>query len=200
MPYGGFSSIRNQVKAMAELAKAGQIRAIGVSNFSAKQMEQASGLLRADGLTLASNQVQISLLKRGIERNGVLETAKRLGVTLIAFSPLRSGFLTGRFHDDPALLAAMPRVRRVLSGFDAKSIERTRPLIDELRAIGKAYGVTPGQVALAWVITYYGETVVAIPGASKPRQAEESMGAMELRLTEKELDRLSEVSAVVSAR
>jgi aryl-alcohol dehydrogenase-like predicted oxidoreductase len=200
LPYGGFSSIRSQVLAMAELAKAGQVAAVGVSNFSAKQMELAAEILRQHGLTLASNQVQISLLKRDIEDNGVLDTARRLEVTLIAYSPLRSGLLTGRFHDDPSRLTALPRMRRLLSGFNAKRLEHTRPLIDELRAIGEAYGVTAGQVALSWVITYYGETVVAIPGASKARQAEESMAAMGLRLTEKEISRLSEVSTVISAR
>ncbi|GAB3424294.1 aldo-keto reductase family protein [Flindersiella endophytica] len=200
MPYGGLSSIRSQVVAMAKLAKAGKVSAVGVSNFSAKQMELAAEVLRRHGLTLASNQVQISLLERHIENNGVLDTARRLGVTLIAYSPLRSGVLTGRFHDDPEQLNALPRMRRLLGGLNVKRLERTRPLIDELRTIGDAYGVTAGQVALSWVITYYGESVVAIPGASKPRQAEESAAAMRLRLTEKELDRLSEVSAVVSAR
>jgi diketogulonate reductase-like aldo/keto reductase len=67
-------------------------------------------------------------------------------------------------------------------------------LIEELRAIAGSYGVTPGQVALNWLITFYGDTVLAIPGASKPRHAKESAGAMAFTLTEKELDRLDELS------
>lgn len=191
-PFGGFSSLRVQVEAMAALAVTGRVTSVGVSNFSARQMELASAVLASRGLRLASNQVQISLLRRGIERNGVLAAARRLGVTLIAYSPLRSGLLTGRFHDDPSLLATLSFTRRTIGRFTAKTIERTRPLIDELRAIGNAYGVSVAQVALNWVITHYGDTVVAIPGASKPAQAKESADVLGFELTERERERLTE--------
>ncbi|TDE15841.1 aldo/keto reductase [Jiangella asiatica] len=198
MPHGGFSSIASQVRTMAELRAAGKIGAIGVSNFSAAQMERAHQVLREYGLPLASNQVQINFVERGIEREGVLEAARRLGVTLIAMSPLRTGLFTGAFHDDPSRLTSMRRIRRRLAGFNARTLARTAPLIDELRAIGTAYGATVGQVALSWLTTFYGDTVVAIPGASKPRHAAESAAAMDLRLTEKELDRLDELSRGLS--
>ncbi|MCI2420187.1 aldo/keto reductase [Saccharopolyspora sp. K220] len=194
LPHGGFSSIERQVRAMAELSRAGRIASVGVSNFSARQMERASEVLRSYGLALASNQVQISLLKRDVERNGVLATARRLGVTLIAYSPLRSGVLTGKFHDDPALVKAMPRIRRLLSGLSERALVRTAPLIDELRAIAEAHGASIGQVALSWLISFYGNTVVAIPGATKPHQAKESAAAMNLRLTDQQLTRLDELS------
>ncbi|MEU6643900.1 aldo/keto reductase [Saccharomonospora sp. NPDC046836] len=194
MPHGSFSPIARQVRAMATLSRMGTIAAVGVSNFSASQMERASQVLRAHGLPLASNQLQVNLLERSIERNGVLESARKLGITLIAMSPLRSGLLTGKFHEDPSLLAALPRTRRLLGSFTEKTLRRTAPLIDELRAIAKAYGVSVGQVALSWLTTFYGDTVVAIPGASKPRHAEESAGAMQIRLTSKELDRVDELS------
>ena len=101
-PAGNFSPIRKQVHAMARLA--GKLRGVGVSNFTARQMELAHAALAEHGIPLASNQVQINLLHRGIERNGVLEKARRLGVTLIAYSPLASGMLTGKFHDDRSRL------------------------------------------------------------------------------------------------
>lgn len=188
------SPIAKQMREMARLVRDGTIASVGVSNFSAQQMAKAYDALKAEGIPLASNQVQISLLHRAIETNGVLDTARRLGITLIAYSPLRSGLLTGRFHDDPKQVTSLSRVRRVFGSYDRKTLTRTAPLIDELRAIGKAYGTTPGQVALNWLVTYYGETVVAIPGASKPRQAEENAGAMGFCLTAKEVERLDELS------
>jgi aryl-alcohol dehydrogenase-like predicted oxidoreductase len=194
MPYGSLSPLSRQLVAMARLARAGRVGAVGVSNFSARQMEAASGLLRSHGAQLASNQVQINLLHRNVERNGVLDTARRLGVTLIAYSPLRTGILTGKFHADPGRVRSLPRIRRLLSGLGARTLARTAPLIDELGAIGRAHGASVGQVALSWLIRFYGDTVVAIPGASKPQQARESAAAMELDLTERELGRLDEVS------
>ncbi|MEQ7124437.1 aldo/keto reductase [Actinopolymorpha sp. B11F2] len=194
MPYGSVSSLSRQVHAMAKLAEERKVSAVGVSNFSARQMEKASRLLRSYGITLAANQVQINLLHRDVERNGVLETAGRLGVSLIAYAPLRMGILTGMFHDDPARARSLPVMRRMAVGHGNRKLARTAPLIEELRAIGKAHGASAGQVALSWLITFYGDTVVAIPGASKPHHATESAGAMDIRLTPTELERLDVVS------
>jgi aryl-alcohol dehydrogenase-like predicted oxidoreductase len=198
MPYGSLSSIRAQVRAMGRLAEAHEIGVVGVSNFSARQMEIAHEELVKRGIQLASNQVQINLLHRKIETNGVLETARRLGVTLIAYMPLKSGLLTGKFHADRAAAAKLPRMRRMMTGLSEKNIDRTAPLIDGLREIADAHSATISQVALAWLITYYGDTVVAIPGASKPYQAEEAAGAMKVALSPQETQRLAELSAQVS--
>jgi aryl-alcohol dehydrogenase-like predicted oxidoreductase len=197
-PVGSISSIRSQVRAMARLVVAGKIRAVGVSNFSARQMETAHAVLAERGIPLATNQIHINLLHRKLETNGVLETAQRLGVTLIAYSPLASGMLTGKFHDDRSLVAAMPRLRRVINGFTARRLDRTAPLIDGLREIAAAHQATLSQVALAWLITYYGDTVVAIPGASKPHHAEEAAGAMRVELSSGETARLAELSTAVT--
>lgn len=196
MPHGGWSPIRAQVAEMAGLLRAGKIRSVGVSNFTAKQMEEADAVLRAHGARLTSNQIQANLLHRSFERDGVLSTARRLGVTLIAHTPLAGGLLTGRYHADPDAARARSRTRRVLMGrvYGRDPIDRTRPLVDAMRAIAGAYGVSVAQVALAWLIGQYGDTLVAIPGASKPRQAAESAAAMDLRLSEAERDRLEELS------
>lgn len=196
MPYGAVSSLSSQLTAMARLCRAGQVKAVGVSNFSARQMELAASVLRSHGVTLASNQVRISMLHRDIERNGVLATARRLGVTLIAYSPLHSGILTGAFHDDPARVRALPMLRRRMGDFSAGALARTAPLIAELRAIGRSYGVSPATVALNWLINRYGDTVVAIPGASKPRQAADNAAALRFTLSENEQNVLAERSAV----
>jgi aryl-alcohol dehydrogenase-like predicted oxidoreductase len=194
-PAGGLSTHPAQLRAMAELARSGAIKAVGVSNFSARQMRLAHRVLAERGLTLASNQVQISLLRRSIERNGLLRAARELGVTLIGHSPLASGMLTGRFHEDPARYRSVRLGRRVaLRVLSQRGLARTSPLIDALRAIANASGVTPAQVALSWLVSYCGDTVVAIPVASKPRQAADAAAAMDLQLSDTELSRLDQLS------
>jgi aryl-alcohol dehydrogenase-like predicted oxidoreductase len=102
-PYS-FSSPEAEMNAMADLVEAGEIRSVGVSNFNSEQMRRAHTALEKRGLPLASNQVQYSLLERSIETNSILDTAKELGITIIAWSPLASGLLTGKFHKDPSVL------------------------------------------------------------------------------------------------
>jgi aryl-alcohol dehydrogenase-like predicted oxidoreductase len=195
--FGGLSPVRKQLEEMAKLVAAGKIRSVGVSNFTAKQMAAAHAQLAQQGIPLASNQIQISLLERSIEFNGILDTARELGITLIAYSPLRSGMLTGKFHDNRELVNAMPRLRRTIHGFTAKNLDRTTPLIDAMREIADARQATVSQVALAWLITHYGDTVVAIPGASKPHQAAEAAGAMNVALKPEETQRLTDLSSAV---
>jgi aryl-alcohol dehydrogenase-like predicted oxidoreductase len=199
-PYSSLSTIPAQLRAMAGLLREGRVRSVGVSNFDAKRLEKAHRVLAAEGFRLAANQVQISLLHRKIEHNGVLAAARRLGVTLIAYSPLASGLLTGAFHDDPARVRALPPVRRLVrrSSYGSAGLARTAPLIAELRAIGTAHGATAAQVALAWLVAFYGDTVVAIPGASRPSQATAAAAALDLHLTDRELTRLDELSARVA--
>ena len=199
------SPVRAQMHEMAELVRAGTVRAVGVSNFSASKMKQAGGALEAEGLPLASNQVRINLLDRSIETNGVLDLAREHRVTLIAYSPLAQGILTGRFHDDPSRARALTWGRRSrLTGsgrfLTPEGLARSAPLIDELRAVGEAHGATPAQVALAWLVTFYGDTVVAIPGASRPEQAADAAAATDLRLTEAELARIDGLSAAIAKR
>ncbi|MNC36063.1 L-glyceraldehyde 3-phosphate reductase [compost metagenome] len=123
-----------------------------------------------------------------------MEAAKALGISIIAYSPLQQGILTGRFHKDPAQISAVSRVRRMQSGLDAQGMARSKPLIDSMTVLADKYGATPGQIALNWLIHYNGETVVAIPGASKVRHARENIGAMGFRLEKDELEQLNEAS------
>lgn len=144
----------------------------------------------------------ISLLDRRVETSGVFAAAKRLGVTLIAYSPLAQGLLTGRFHEDPESVASLQRGRRAKVGtgrfFSADGLRRTAPLIDGLREIADAHGATAAQVSLAALITAYGDLVVAIPGASREEQAVANAEAMELRLSPRELRRIDGLSQAVA--
>jgi aryl-alcohol dehydrogenase-like predicted oxidoreductase len=197
------SPVAAQMREMAALVRAGKVKAVGVSNFSAKKMAQAGAALQSEGLPLASNQVRINLLQRDIETNGVLDLAREHRVTLIAYSPLAQGVLTGRFHDDPSCVKTLSWGRRSPLGGSGKfltpeGLARTAPLIDELRAVAENHRATPAQVALAWLVTYYGEAVVAIPGASRPEHATEAAGAMDVHLSAAEIESIDRISAAVA--
>lgn len=185
------SSVEAQMEAMADLVEAGQIRAVGVSNFSADYTRRAHEALVKRGLGLASNQVQFNLLDRSIESNGILQAAKDLGVTIIAYSPLASGLLTGKYHKDPQALANTPFGRRMRL---SAQLDETRELIEALDEIAQAHDVTISQAALNWVIHFHGDTVVAIPGASKIDHARESAGVLDFRLTDAEMERLDKLT------
>lgn len=187
----GFSSPETEMEAMAGLAEMGKIRSVGVSNFSADNMRRAHNALQDRGLTLAANQVHYSLIHRNIETNGILETAKELGITIIAYTPLGYGLLTGKYHKNPELLRKSMPFRRIMLN---RNLERTRPIVDALEEIGSQYAVLPGQVALNWLVNFLGDSIVAIPGATRFEHAQQSSGAMEFTLTDEELNRLDEVS------
>ena len=187
----GFSSPEAEMEAMADLVEFGKIRSVGISNFNAEQMRRAHKTLQKRGLPLAVNQVRFSLLDRSIERNGILDTAKELGITIIAYTPLASGLLTGKYHKNPELLQKKSFFWR---GRLQSSIEKSRSLVTALEEIGAKYDATAAQVALNWVIHSQGDTVVTIPGATKVQQAQESAGAMKFRISTDEMTRLNELS------
>lgn len=188
-----FSSPEAEMNAMADLVEAGKIRNIGVSNFSAKQMERAHTALVKRGLTLAVNQVQYSLLHRKIESNGVLEAAKDMGISIIAWSPLARGILTGMYRKNPDLINSKRIGWRMMM---RRHIERSGLVSDALQEMAEKYDVSPSQVALNWLVNFHGDVVVAIPGASKIYQAEQNAGAMKFALSEEEMARLDELSRV----
>jgi aryl-alcohol dehydrogenase-like predicted oxidoreductase len=191
-----FASVGAQMRAMADLVDAGAVRTVGVSNFSARQMRAAHRALAERGIPLVANQIRYSLLYRRPETNGVLAAAKELGVTVIAYSPLAQGVLSGKFHEEPGLIRSRTGPRKWLPDFRRAGLERSRPVVDALRAIAAAHGATPSQVALSWLLDFQGEIVVAIPGATSATQARENAGAMHLQLAAAEIARLDEVSRI----
>lgn len=186
-----FSSPEAEMNAMADLVEMGKIGSVGVSNFSAEKMQKAHAALAKRGLPLASNQVQYNLINRNIERNGILNMAKELGVTIIAWSPLGSGLLTGKFHNDPDALRNIPIGRRLSL---RRQLEKSRPLVTALGEIATAHDVTLSQVALNWLVNFHGDTVVAIPGASRAHHAQQHAGAMNFTLSEEEMARIDGLS------
>ncbi len=191
----GFSNEKAEMEAMAKLVNERKIRYVGVSNFSAKQMRSAWEVLQKQGIQLVSNQVRYNLLDRKIESNGILQTAKELGITIIAYSPLAQGLVTGKFHDNPDLLKNIG-MRKYSSQFKPAGLEKSRPLIKTIQELAIKYGVTTSQIALNWLISFHGETVVAIPGATKESHARENTGAMTFTLNAEDLSMLDKMSNI----
>jgi aryl-alcohol dehydrogenase-like predicted oxidoreductase len=189
-----FSSPEAEMDEMSKLVAAGKIRSVGVSNFNSDQMRRAHHQLQKVGLPLAVNQVHYSLLNRSIEKNGILEIAKELGVTIIAYTPLESGLLTGKYHKYPELLEKKPFIWRARL---RRNMEKSRPLVSALEEIAHSYNVTAAQVALNWVINSQGDSVVTIPGVTKASQAQENAGAMKFKLSGDKFTRLDELSQAI---
>lgn len=190
-----FSGEKSEMEAMSELLGMKLIKYIGVSNFSAQKMRSAWETLDKKGIPLASNQVQYSLLNRKIESNGIMETAKKLGISIIAYSPLAQGLVTGKFHDNPELLNNIG-FRKYNPQFKREGLEKSLPLVKLVRDLSAKYNVTTSQIALNWLIHFNGDTVVAIPGATKEIHVKENTGAMSFRLSDEDMERLDKASSM----
>lgn len=195
-----FSSIGKQMEAMARLVELGKIRYVGVSNFSAKKMRKAHDALAVHGIPLAANQIKYSLLDRQAESNGVLQTAKELGISIIAYSPLAQGLLTGKFHDDPFLIMQRPGIRKFQHRFRKEGLMESLPVIEVLKRIAEKKNSTAAQVALAWLLQFNGDMVVTIPGATKAYHVEDNVEAMKISLTNDELMELDLAAQKYSSR
>lgn len=182
-------SIPQLMEFMAQAVQAGKVKAVGVSNYSAEQMRLAHATLAKHGIPLASNQVQYSLLYRKPEVDGVLQACRELGVTLMAYQPLASGALTGKYHTG---VRPTGLFRRFMGTFRAKGLEAVAPVVALLRRIGERYGKSPAQVALRWLIE--NESVLPIPGAKNGQQAAENAGALSFSLTPAEVEDLSQAT------
>jgi aryl-alcohol dehydrogenase-like predicted oxidoreductase len=187
--FPGRVSIPKLMDAMADAVEAGKVRALGVSNYSAEQMRQAHAVLSERGIPLASNQVEYSLLHRRPETNGVLDACKELGVTLIAYTPLAGGLLTGKYSTEnrPAGF-----YRRVLPRYRRRALEAITPVVRLLTEIGDRYSKTPSQVALRWLIE--NPIVLPIPGAKNGRQAAGNAEALTFSLTADEVAALDDIT------
>lgn len=181
--------VETWVEEIAKVAKAGLTRAVGVSNYDKNQMQRAFTVLIGVNVPLASNQVEYHLLNRLVEKNGLLDRCKELGVRLIAYSPMAKGFLTGKYTPE----MPPPGVRG--NGAVVK-LKRIQPLIDLMSEIGMGHdGKSPAQVALNWIIC---KGALPIPGAKTAKQAAQNVGAIGWRLTPEEVKALDNGSDKVT--
>ncbi len=180
-------SMSSLMERLADAVDEGKARFVGVSNYNAKQMVAAHRELAARGVPLVSNQVHYSLLNRDPESNGVLETCRGLGITLIAYSPLEQGALSGGYRPGGRSPSGLRRFRGVF-----RHLARAMPVVAELEAIAAVHGRSPSQVALNWLARQPG--VLPIPGAKDGQQAAENARSIDFVIDESEAERLNRVS------
>lgn len=186
MPFSFLMSQQTLMEALATEVKRGRILTVGVSNYSASQMQEAHDLLAQYDVPLAVNQVRYSLLTRKIEQNGILDLARKLGITILAYSPLDQGLLTGKYT--PENTEIVKGARKLDPKFSASGLSKIEPVINKLKQLAEKYDKTPVQVALNWLVVQ--DNVIPIPGAKNARQAAENAGAIGWKLSAEDAEQL----------
>ena len=187
--------IEDTVGAMAELVSAGKVRYLGLSEASGTTLERAHAVH-----PIAALQSEFSLWTRDPQTNGMLDACRKLGVSLVAYSPLGRGFLTGAFTSPDDFAA--DDYRRNSPRFQGENFARNLQLVDQVQKMAKAKGCTPAQLALAWVLAQ-GEDIVAIPGTKQRQRLDENLGALDVQLDANELkaiDAIFPLDAAVGSR
>lgn len=178
------ASIPSLMDALADAVAEGLVSAVGVSNYSADEMRRAHEALAKRGVALASNQVRYGLLDRSPERDGVLAACRELGVSLLAYSPLAQGALSGRYTSTDR-----PTDRRSTEPwFAPDALTTTARIVARLTELGHARGVGPSEIAIAWTIA---DGVVPIVGCRTGAHAAAVVRALSVTLSDAERDELS---------
>jgi aryl-alcohol dehydrogenase-like predicted oxidoreductase len=178
-------AIEETVGAMAELVQHGKVRFLGLSEAAPDTVRRAHEVHPISAL-----QTEYSLWTRDVE-DRILPTTRELGIGFVAYSPLGRGFLSGRFSSPEEIPA--DDFRRHNPRFQGENFTRNMKIVERVRTIAEEKGVTPAQLALAWV-EHQGEDVVPIPGTKRRRYLEENVAATEIELTEEDLRRIDEAA------
>ncbi|MFF6782693.1 aldo/keto reductase [Streptomyces sp. NPDC012510] len=185
--------IEETVGVMADLVREGKVKHLGLSEVTAAELRAAHAVH-----PVAALQSEWSLFSRDIEAN-VVPAARDLGVTLVAYSPLGRGFLTGSFARAEDLTP--DDFRRQQPRFTGDNAEANAALLAPIRQVAEAHGATPGQIALAWVhqqSATHGLPVVPIPGTRRPTRVEENAAATRIVLREDDMALLEPIAARVA--
>jgi aryl-alcohol dehydrogenase-like predicted oxidoreductase len=174
--------IEETVGAMAELVKAGKVKYLGLSEASPATIRRAHKVHPITAL-----QTEYSLWERHVEKE-IIPTVRELGIGFVPYSPLGRGFLTGTITKKSDLGDKDARAQRY-PRFEGENFEKNQVLVERVRAIAENRGVTPGQMALAWVLAK-GEDLVPIPGTKRRKYLEENAAAADIKLTPGEMAEL----------
>ena len=175
--------IEETVGAMAELVAEGKVRYLGLSEAAPETIRRAHAVHPISAL-----QTEYSLWARQPEES-ILPTVRELDIGFVAYSPLGRGFLTGRFHSPRDLPADDTDFRRRQPRFQPDNLAHNLAMLARLESIAGDKGVTPGQLALAWLL-HRGPDIVPIPGTKRRPYLEENVAAAGLTLTDDELARI----------
>jgi aryl-alcohol dehydrogenase-like predicted oxidoreductase len=173
--------IEETVGAIAELIQAGYVRHVGLSEVGAETIRRAAAVH-----PIADLQIEYSLISRGIE-DAILPTCRELGIAITAYGVLSRGLISGRYRADQGIPAGDIRGR--MPRFQGDNLTHNLALVDELREVADAKRVSVPQLAFAWVLSR-GEDIVPLVGARRRDQLQEALGALDVRLTDDDLDRI----------
>jgi aryl-alcohol dehydrogenase-like predicted oxidoreductase len=179
--------IEETVGAMKELVDAGKVKHLGLSEAAPDTIRRAHAVHPITAL-----QTEYSLWTRDIETNGVLDTVRELGIGFVAYSPLGRGFLTGIFRKPEDI--PEDDWRRNHPRFQGANFYNNLGIVERVTAIAQMRNVTPAQLALAWVL-HQGEDIVPIPGTRHVRYLEDNAAAVDIELTDDDLQQLDAVAA-----
>src|SRR3954467_1346326 len=177
--------IEETVGAMAELVRAGKVKHLGLSEAASATIRRAAAVH-----PIAALQTEYSLWERTPE-DEILPTVRELGIGFVPYSPLGRGFLTGRFRSFDDLPA--DDYRRNQPRFQGANFQKNLDLVALLEQLAAEKGCTPAQLALAWLL-HQGEDIVPIPGTKRRKYLEENVAAVEITLTEEDLQRIEEAA------
>jgi len=177
--------IEETVGTLGDLVREGKIRYVGLSEAGSETLRRASSVH-----SIAMLQTEYSLWTREPERD-ILPTCRELGISLVAYSPLGRGFLTGAFQKPEDL--APDDFRRHMPRFQGENFKHNLHLVERIREISKEKNCTPAQLALAWVLAQ-GEDIVAIPGTKRRERLEENLRAITVKLTDEDMRRIGEAA------
>ncbi len=175
-------SVHALMKNLEKEVKKGRIRYIGVSNYNARLLKAANEALSIS--EIVSDQLHFNLIDRSIEENGLLSYCRDNHVSMIAWSPLEQGLLTGKYHPGTSISG----LRRLRQDFSKRNIERLQPLLSALKQASADHGRTAAQGALAWILQ--NDNNIVIPGVKKVEQLVENVGGQSWRFTYQELKTL----------
>ncbi len=175
------SNVEEVAQWMGEFIKEGKIRAWGQSQSTVEQIRKAHAIT-----PLTAIQNEYSMMERMFERD-VIPTCKELNIGFVAFSPMASGFLSGKYDKNTQYKG--DDVRRVITRFAPENVEKNQPLLDLLHEVANKKGITPAQISLAWMLKKY-DFVVPIPGMRKDERVIENLGAAGIELTDAEFEKI----------
>ncbi len=187
------ASLKEAMAAMFQLRSDGRIGAIGLSEVSANTIRFAhEQLLELSGgqFGLSAVQTEYSLMSRDIENNGVLDICNNLGISVVAYSPVSRGLLSGKLHDLSTL--SENDSRRYLPRFIGKNLKANNDIVDKIKAFATVIGMTPAQLALAWIINN-DAGIIPIPGTRTPQYLDENIRAADITLTPEQISTISEI-------
>ncbi|WP_020527019.1 aldo/keto reductase [Flexithrix dorotheae] len=175
--------IEETVGAMADLVKEGKVKYIGLSEVSSETIRKAHAVH-----PLSAVQTEYSLFERSVEGRGIMDTLDQLGITLVAYSPLGRGFLSGKFQSPEDF--PENDFRRTVPKFQGEQFQKNLELLNEIQRMAGEKGITNTQLALAWTIA---KGALPIPGTKRISYLEQNIAATSISLSQKDLDRLESI-------